>query len=381
MTAAVQAPTAQPVAENVATPAEIVARPTTTLTKLEPFTGKITKNRVRLRLQPHLDGTILKELSKEALVIVNGAEDEFYAVQPAPEAKGYVFRTYILDGEVVGNHINVRLEPDTNAPIVCQLNNGDKISGTVSSTNNRWLEIDLPDSAHFYVAKEFVHRIGDAQTYYTIEKKRAELSTQLAALELSLTEELQKPFREIQLQRITSELNDIISQNKEEVLLVEKAEFLVKKMQETYLEKSIAYKDVEATPALLEEATPLAVHEENTPSVPVVVVAKPLLNDFEKELFQRALGTGSVTNIDQFYAQEQKKATRLCGIIKPNTRPVKNLPGDYLLVNPKTNLPLAYLYSTRVDLSTLVGKEMSLSLSPRPNNNFAYPAYFVLKAE
>src|SRR5437868_353843 len=114
MTAAVQAPTAQPVAENVATPAEIVARPTTTLTKLEPFTGKITKNRVRLRLQPHLDGTILKELSKEALVIVNGAEDEFYAVQPAPDAKGYVFRTYILDGEVVGNHINVRLEPDTN---------------------------------------------------------------------------------------------------------------------------------------------------------------------------------------------------------------------------------------------------------------------------
>ena len=27
------------------------------------------------------------------------------------------------------------------------------------------------------------------------------------------------------------------------------------------------------------------------------------------------------------------------------------------------------------------GKEVSLKLSERPNNNFAYPAYFVLKAE
>lgn len=378
MTAAIQAPTVQPVAENAALPTETVVERKAALTKIEPFTGKITKNRVRLRLQPHLDGTILKELSKEALVVVTGVEDEFYAVQPAPDAKGYVFRTYVLDGEVVGSHVNVRLEPDTNAPIVCQLNNGDKISGTPSATNNRWLEIALPESAHFYVAKEFVHRIGDAQTYFAIEKKRAELNTQLAALELALTEELQKPFREIQLQRITSELNEIISQNKEEPLLVEKAEHLVKKMQESYLEKSVAYKEVEVVEVA---PAPVAIHEEVVPQAPAIAAHQLPLNDFEKALFQRALETGSVTTLDQFYAQEQRKATVLCGIIKSNTRPVKNLPGDYLLVNPKTNLPLAYLYSTKVDLSALVGKEMSLSLAQRPNNNFAYPAYFVLKAE
>jgi hypothetical protein len=45
------------------------------------------------------------------------------------------------------------------------------------------------------------------------------------------------------------------------------------------------------------------------------------------------------------------------------------------------NIPVAYLYSTQVNLNTLLGKQVNLQVSPRYNNNFAFPAYFVLGVE
>ncbi|MDB6081786.1 MAG: hypothetical protein JWO53_1058, partial [Chlamydiia bacterium] len=205
------------------------------------------------------------------------------------------------------------------------------------------------------------------------------------ALGTALEEELQKPFREIKLQQITAELNEIMHHNKDHRLQVEKAEALVKKMQETYLEKSVAYKDTAPTKTLVdtgeEDSDEEDVFTDKATAKVVTFTAKNALpcSENEKLLVQAALDKGSVQNIDQFYAKE--KAVSLHGIVKPYARPVKNVPGDFILVNPKTNLPLAYLYSTKVDLNSLVGKEVSLSLVERPNNNFAYPAYFVLKAE
>jgi hypothetical protein len=43
-------------------------------------------------------------------------------------------------------------------------------------------------------------------------------------------------------------------------------------------------------------------------------------------------------------------------------------------------LPIAYLYSTQVDLQGKVGQAVTLQAAPRPNHHFAFPAYFVLEA-
>ncbi len=89
-----------------------------------------------------------------------------------------------------------------------------------------------------------------------------------------------------------------------------------------------------------------------------------------------ARGEGTV---EQFYENERENAAVLTGVIEPYSRPVKNRPGDYLL--RCDNLPLAILYSTRVDLEKFVGKKISIIAAPRPNNNFAFPAYYVLSLE
>ena len=71
----------------------------------------------------------------------------------------------------------------------------------------------------------------------------------------------------------------------------------------------------------------------------------------------------------------------LKGILEPYHRNVKNRPGDYVLINPSTKLPIAYLYSTKVNLQRKVGQAITVQGLARPHNNFAFPAYFILSVE
>jgi len=54
-------------------------------------------------------------------------------------------------------------------------------------------------------------------------------------------------------------------------------------------------------------------------------------------------------------------------------------PGNFIVRD--RDMPKAYLYSTMVDLQNYVGKYVTLTLVKRPNNNFAFPAYFVFEVE
>jgi hypothetical protein len=82
-----------------------------------------------------------------------------------------------------------------------------------------------------------------------------------------------------------------------------------------------------------------------------------------------------------FYEEQKKEAFILKGIVDPYNRPVKNRPGDYMLVNSNSKLPIAFLYSTLINLQDYVGHEVALTVVPRANNHFAFPAYFVLHLE
>src|SRR5262249_24708062 len=84
----------------------------------KPFTEKIVRNKVRLRLQPNLESKILREFNKGDLLIVMADKGDFYAVKPPVDFKGFIFRTFVLDNVVEGNRVNVRLEPDLEAIVI-----------------------------------------------------------------------------------------------------------------------------------------------------------------------------------------------------------------------------------------------------------------------
>ncbi len=84
-------------------------------------------------------------------------------------------------------------------------------------------------------------------------------------------------------------------------------------------------------------------------------------------------------SIDEFYEEQKQNSAVITGIIETYTAPIKRKPGDFILRDK--DLPVAYLYSTHVNLADLVGKKVTLLASPRNNNNFAFPAYYVLSVE
>ena len=206
----------------------------------QPFTGKVCAHRVRLRVQPHLEAHIIKELNSGDLFAIVGEKEEYYVVNAPKNMKGYVFRTFILEDIVEGARVNVRLQPDTEAPIISQLNSGDRIKGVQSEQNNKWLEIDAPASTRFYIAKEYIEKIGPLDVLEKYENKRNEGMKLLNTALLLGQSELRKPFEEIDLNTITKQFDKLNAYN-EITEIRNQVKEMLSFIQETYIQKKIAF--------------------------------------------------------------------------------------------------------------------------------------------
>jgi hypothetical protein len=363
---------------------------TTPAAPFVPFTGKITKNKVRMRVNPTLDGTIVRELSRDQLIIVLGENQDFYAIRPPADIKTYVFRTFVLDGVIEGKHVNVRLEPDTDALVVAQLNSGDRIAGEVSPINSKWLEIAPPADVRFYIAKEYVEKIGDPSMMAKIERRRNEVNQLLETAFTVSRAEMQKPYEEINLDFVYSNLERIQSEYADFHEQSGRAKALQHELKDTYMQKKVGYlenRQTSSTPITPAAEIANAIIETEISLEPA---AKTSGDTFKAEnpwipnevtLFNEWMQRNGSGTLADFYNDESTNAVALKGIVEAYTRPVRNKPGDYILVNPINKLPIAYLYSTTVDLSKYEEQEVTIKVAPRPNNNFAFPAYYVLTVE
>lgn len=383
----------------------------------QPFTGRINKNKVRLRQQASLDSPILRELNQGDLLIVVGENEDFYAVQPPADIKAYVFRTFILDNVVEGTRVNVRLEPDTEAPVIAQLASGERVDGVVSPLNSKWLEITPPPQARFYVSKNYIDKIGNAALMATIEKRREEVNSLLNSTYLSSQSEMQKSFPEISLDGIYANFNTIINSYRDFPDQVARAKELVTALQENYLQKKLAYLEAKTKNTQndwhtrtsqmneqmqaqqqrvaelemqlqMEKASREYASRSSDSSTPAQKDTHGYINNkmmawepVEQAIYAAWLHHNPNGTPDEFYREQQQQAATLRGIIEPYTRAIKNKPGDYILVNESTHLPVAYLYSTQINLQDRVGQVVTIQGSARANNNFAFPAYFVLALE
>lgn len=399
--------------ENLASPlleiptaATTPSKPTPSI-KLNRFTGKINKNKVRIRLQPNYDAPVMRELMRNDLVLVVGETDDFYAIQPPEGTKGFVFRTFILDGVVEGNRVNVRTKPDLEAPVILQLQSGEKIEGTLDPQNPKWLTIRLPASTQFYIAKDFIEKVGDADFLAKMEKRREEVFRLLKTTETLSQTELQKPFEQIQISSMEKNYQSIVADYPDFPEASQKAQELLQQLKGSYAAKKMAYleeKTARSSDELLKEKERLAsdlkaqqtkmvalqkqVDKQQTP-VPAPAQAtkgspprvNPVWTAQEDRLYQSWAGGVLTPSREGFYEEQKQNAVELRGVIDPYHRPVKNKPGDFMLLDPSSGLPIAYLYSTTVNLQEHAGVEVSLLAAERPNCDYAFPAYFVLEIE
>ncbi len=340
------------------------------------FTGKISKNKVRMRTGPTLEAPVARELNKGELLIVVGETEEFYAVQPPSDIKGYVFRTFVLDNKVEGSKVNVRIAPNTEAPVIGQLSSGDPVDGVISALNNKWLEITPPANSKFYVAKEYIEKIGDQHFMAKVARRRDDVNALLNSTYAISQQEFQKPFPEIKLDRIQTNYQQIIKEYPDFPEQAARAKELLEQLQENYLKTKIAYLEskVENRSSTASQKEPIvAIQEVNYPEVLTHInYWKP----HEEALYAEWSNSNQGTQED-FYNSEKQSAQSVTGVLEPYSRMIKNKPGDFMLVDKSTHAPIAFLYSTSINLQNFVGREVTFLVSPRTNNNFAYPAYYV----
>jgi hypothetical protein len=374
-----------PVAEPAPAPAPKVAPKPFKETPFTPFTGRIKGRKVRLRLQPDLESHIVKELGKHELVSVIGETGDFWAVEPPSGTKAYVFRSFVLENTVEGNRVNIRLEPDLEAPVIGHFNAGDKVNGTVSARNSKWLEITPPSHTQFYIAKELVEYAGTPEFKAHMEKRKSTVEQLLDAAALLSKVELRKTFEEVDIERLTHSYKTVIHDFADFPEYVEQAREALATLQEQYTEKKIAFLEAKANSVLAEETLPLLASSaqeeaEPAPTEPTSLTDKmKLWEPVEEALYLTWARLNEDRSMEDFYDEQKLSSIVLSGILEAYNAPVKNKPGDYVL--KERDLPVAYLYSSQLNLQHLIGKRVTVTGSPRPNNNFAFPAYFVLSAE
>jgi hypothetical protein len=354
--------------------------------EFEHFTGKIAKGKVRLRTTPTVDGVIVQELQKGDLLLVDGEHDSFFQVKAPPQVKGYVFRTFILDGKVEGSRVNVRLYPDLEAPVIAQLNSGDTVDGQIFSGNTKWIECTPPESVRFYVASEYVEKVGDQ--YYIVQcQERQQQSEALLSAAMEQTQaEFAKGYDEMNIESIVATCQTILDEYADCQEIAGRAKELMAQVNSDYLAKKIAHlegraKDADLLAAKLQELGPSLNEIDPKAGLSPFPLKLTSWQDVEQNYIAAFKKQHLHGTEEEFYHLEKQKAITLSGILTPYLRPVKNKPGDYLLLDPTDNHPLAYLYSTKINLQEELGKIIEIVAAPRPNNHFAYPAYYVLAVE
>lgn len=360
----------------------------------KPFTGKVMANKVRIRAKADLDSHIVRQLNKNDLLLVVGEEGEFYAVDPLKDTKAYVFRSYILDNIVEANRVNIRLEPHVDAPIIGQMQAGDKVNGTVCAMNHKWLEIAPPKGTRFYVSKEFIGQAGGPEYLGVMEKRKSKVEELLASTYLAAETECKKIFEEMAPQPIIDQFQTLIRDYADFADATAAAKEGLAQLKETYLNKKIAFLESKAELSTTAKEELIAKHKaENAELFAEVKGDKSwkkqprkkesitLWDTLEESLYLSWSAFHSGKTFDDFYGEQKANASVLNGTIEPYMHDVRNKPGDFVLRGGRDEAPLAYLYSTQIDLNKYVGKSVTLLATPRPNNHFAFPAYFVLSVE
>lgn len=390
---------ALPINNTFATEAETTKVTEEVKAPFQTFTGKITKNKVRMRLNPSLDSPIIRELNQREMVIVVEEDDEFYAVAPLEDIKAYIFRTYVLDGVVEGHHVNIRLEPTLDSPVIAQLNTGDSVTGRVSPINSKWLEIIPPASTKFYVSKDYLEKVGDANYMAKVNKRKNKVNQLLDTAYMASSSSLKRPFEEVDYEEVVSKYDQLINNYQDFEEQTIRARELLVDFKDQYTKKKIAYLEAKSKSFIDSETlqkensrlnTAYQTQQEklealerqvgNVPErTPKAIIGATWIPK-EETFYETWIEENGERPMREFYRDELAEANTLNGTLQPYTRNVKNKPGDFVLLN-SNNTPIAFLYSTKINLQDYVGQKVSVKGNPRPNNRFAYSAFHVLTLE
>ena len=367
----------------------------------QSFTGKITGSKVRLRTGADLDSLIISQLNKGELFLVVGETRDFYAVRPPEKTKLYVFSSYIVNNTVEAHRVNIRLRPSLDAPVIGRLQNKAKINGQALANNPKWIAITPPQQICFYVAKDYVKKAGDTNYYLAVQKQKTAAAKTNNAIAVNQAPRSKNAFETLNLKSNTpvekSEKTRAVSETlkKETQNIAKPIEFPAEKkimVLDLSSDDDNAISDVSASATAIEiisspsvAITPKKIssteRKQKLAALEKVDMSRQMKTwlPVEAELFSSWSTFHPEKEPDDFYKEQLASGLEIEGVLENFTDNIQQKPGDYLI--KVDNMPVAYLYSTQVNLHPYLNQKVSVRVTPRPNNNFAFPAYFVLEID
>ena len=157
----------------------------------------------------------------------------------------------------------------------------------------------------------------------------------------------------------------------------------IREIEQAYLLKKVAYLKRKrlfhlCVSRLKEEMALVADGPTSPPAPQLLASARAYWMEIEKNHYLKwRRDRGGEGDPYVFYKSQSVRSDTLKGVLEPYLRPVKEKPGDFVLLDKESREPIAYLYSTRLNLLDQVGQEVEVKGLHRPNNLFNHPAYFV----
>lgn len=328
--------------------------------------AKTKGNRVRMRLKPSLDSQIIRELTFDEPLLIGQKIEGFYEVFPLTQEKAYIFRTYVLDNQIEGKKVNVRLKPDLKSPVIAQLTQGAPVKGVVSAASRKWLQIDMPSQVRFYVWAQYIDTISQEE-FGTLAAQRFEAPQGQESPQPTFASKKSTLGQEEQ-EKITNKIAAAkVERSLRESSLSTSTTPLTQKSSQSY--KSSTVSSTAATDHSLLAGSITGATTAATTGV---------TNWAEKEsALEQAWLRERPEKTSQDYQQYlMLESVELKGRLLPYDASIANAPGDYLLeISPTKKV---FVYSDRINLCSFSEQQVELRLHPRDAGDFAWPAFVVL---
>ena len=213
------------------------------------------------------------------------------------------------------------------------------------------------------------------------DEKLANLNGLVKNANLLAQAEMLKPFREIDFTKLTTSYTEILDDYAEFTKEISPVKTALSTLQEAYLQKKLAFLENKAmvlgkSIALGGDAAATIIGGQTA------LTSKDrikLWSAVEEAIFVSWSSAHFNKTMNDYYEEQKLSSVKISGIVEAYHDSVCNKPGNFIIRD--RDLPRAYIYSTMIDLHNYEGQYVTLIVSQRPNNNFAFPAYFALEVE
>lgn len=175
-----------------------------------PFVGRVTGNRVNVRVGSNANTAVVTQLNKGKLVLVLEEDDAFFFIEPPEGTTFWIYSRLVRDGWPKSDDVNVRSGPGTHYPIVCQVDKNTSLD--IVEEKEKWIRIRPPQGSTAKINKDYVVYFSTPENYAAKLEEEKISQEQFKEIEAFRRVELNKSMMEINFDLLLGKYQNLLDQ-------------------------------------------------------------------------------------------------------------------------------------------------------------------------